>query len=36
MVSTLKELQIPPQTILAKVQEKYYLSLEEAEKYLQN
>ncbi len=33
-VSILKNLGIPQQTILAKVQEQYHLSLEEAKKYL--
>ena len=33
-VSVLKELNIPLQTILVKIQEQYNLSSEEAEKYL--
>ncbi len=34
MVSTLMELNIPSQTILAKVQEKYHLTAKEAQGYL--
>ena len=34
MVSVLKELEIPMQTILQKIQETYHLSAEEAKKYL--
>ncbi len=35
MVSTLMELNIPSQTILAKVQEKYHLTAKEAQEYLE-
>ena len=34
MVSVLRELNIPSQTILVKIQEKYNLSPEESKKYL--
>jgi hypothetical protein len=34
LVSTLKEMNVPIQTILEKVQEKFNLSLETAQKYI--